>query len=626
MTDGLLDGAVDKVADRAPVDWDAIERAANSEDERKWLQCLRLLADISGVHEAYGDGDLSQDETRLVEPAADVARAAATEMWGRYRLIVKVGEGGFGGVYRAWDPQLEREVAIKILHPRIGDARLKESLLREGRALARVRHPNVVSVLGVESHDDRVGLVMEFVHGQTLEDTLKDQGPMAERDAALVGADVCRALAAVHAAGFVHRDVKARNVMRDSDGRVVLMDFGAGQQADQLKLRRTSIIGTPIYMAPEVLAGEPATICSDVYSTGVLLYRLVTGEYPVSGATIDEIRSAHMQGRRVPLKERRPELRAAFVRVIERSLASDPSKRYQEATALLEALQALTRSLGLAARGAMALTGAALAVSVVLFSGLATTGAFNRTLGRTAPFDADSWSTIFDVGWRSLLTPMLYISVMAMMIWIAGFVVRLLRLVPWIDRSSVTIERRARAVAGRLDVNDPISFAAAIVTLASLAIVAIVWAFAPLLDAVTVATISDQPASRLGPLAPGHPGYLYRICLEGLMLLLGGAMVRAWRLRADLSKRRRAVALLAIPFLLVVLMAQVPYRLLWQSNAPRVVVDGERCYVLGEAGTEALVFCPDRTPPRNRVVDVQTPGFRRLGVVENIFSPADTGR
>ena len=299
MTDALLDRTLDALADRQQVDWDAIEREANSEDDREWLECLRVIAGIGDLHADSEEipETTDDDDTREIFPG-QARTGQPSSVWGRYRLVEQVGEGGFGRVHRAWDPELEREVAIKILHPRIGDRRLKDNLLSEGRALARVRHPNVVSVLGVESHDDRVGLCMEFVRGETLEEVLQ-RGMMTARDAAVMGEDVCRALAAVHLAGFVHRDVKARNVMRDADGRVVLMDFGAGQQADQLKMPgRASMVGTPLYMAPEVLSGQPATACSDVYSVGVLLYRMTTGAYPVEGDSLEEIASAHMQGRR----------------------------------------------------------------------------------------------------------------------------------------------------------------------------------------------------------------------------------------------------------------------------------------------------------------------------------------
>ena len=161
--------------------------------------------------------------------------------------------------------------------------RLKERLLQEGRALAKIRHNNVVNVLGVEAHGDRVGLCMEFVRGKTLADIVRGQGKLSAAEAVLIGEDLCRALSAVHGAGFIHRDVKAKNVMRDDTGRIVLMDFGTGRTAEAQE-GTSDRAGTPLYMAPEVLEGGQASARSDVYSLGVLLYHLVTGEYPVQRA------------------------------------------------------------------------------------------------------------------------------------------------------------------------------------------------------------------------------------------------------------------------------------------------------------------------------------------------------
>src|SRR5436190_4651421 len=260
MPENAIEEAIHHVVDRTAVDWDALERSLNSADERRWLGCVRVLEDIANFHFADDeDGEPARGGAASAGPPATVpGRGAeattvdAVQWWGRYRLDQRVGEGAFGCVYRAWDPELEREVAVKILHKRVAEARLKQALLREGRALAKVRHPNVVSVLSVESNEDQVALCMEFVHGETLEDVLA-RGPLSAGEAMLVCQDVCRALAAMHLAGFVHQDVKARNVMREKAGRIVLMDFGAGQDLRQLAgVGRAPIAGTPLYMAPEV--------------------------------------------------------------------------------------------------------------------------------------------------------------------------------------------------------------------------------------------------------------------------------------------------------------------------------------------------------------------------------------
>src|SRR5205814_2106521 len=187
---------------------------------------LRLIGAIADVHRS-GEEAESLDRTISVD-ANHALPDDVGEPWGRYRLLQRVGSGSFGSVYRAWDPQLEREIAIKILHRHVADDELKTRLLLEARALAKVRHPNIVSVYGVETYDDHVGLCMEFVRGETLEVAMSGGHRLNAREAVGVGQDVCRALAAVHAAGFVHRDVSARNIMRDLAGRIIVMDFGSG--------------------------------------------------------------------------------------------------------------------------------------------------------------------------------------------------------------------------------------------------------------------------------------------------------------------------------------------------------------------------------------------------------------
>ena len=261
--------------------------------------------------------------------------AASVGTWGSLKLIQRVGQGSFGEVYRAFDTTLEREVALKLLLPSGQDkASEAKSLLREARALARVRHPNVVPVYGVDSHDGRVGFWSDFVHGKTLSALLAAEGPFGAREAALIGIDLCKAVGAVHAAGLFHRDIKAGNVMREAGGRILLMDFGLTHDHDSTQL----LSGTPIYMAPELLAGAPATIATDIYSLGVLLFHLLTGKYPVDGSSIREIKSAHQSGARQTLLDVRPDLPEQLAQVVEVAANPDPSKRYRSTGQMIAAL------------------------------------------------------------------------------------------------------------------------------------------------------------------------------------------------------------------------------------------------------------------------------------------------
>jgi len=207
-------------------------------------------------------------------------------------------------------------------------------------------------VHGADHLENHVGIWMELVKGHTLEELLRTRGPFGAREAALVGLDVCRALAAVHRAGLMHGDVKAHNVMREEGGRTVLMDFGSGKDLDTdlsaTRFGHADLAGTPLYLAPEVFDGQPRTKTADIYGLGVLLYHLVTQAYPVEGATVAAVKQAHRRGERAQLRDVRPDLPEAFVQIVERALAPVPQRRWPTAGAF-EA--ELARFLGARAEG-----------------------------------------------------------------------------------------------------------------------------------------------------------------------------------------------------------------------------------------------------------------------------------
>jgi eukaryotic-like serine/threonine-protein kinase len=326
--DRRLQALVAGVADGLPVDWRLAESTAESDEERSVVRQLSVLATVAGLHRAT-----EEPLTGAAEGEPATGSLPLPDRWGPLEIRELVGSGGYGTVYRAWDPRLAREVALKLLsNERAGHETFQQSVVAEGRLLARVRHQNVIAVYGADTHDGRVGFWMEFLEGQTLKQWLDEHGRMNSREATLIGIDVARALAAVHASGLVHRDVKAQNVMREAGGRTVLMDFGTGVETGHV----AGLAGTPLYMAPEVLVGEPATPASDIYSVGVLLFYLVSGEFPVSGPSIDAIREAHGNHLRRLLRDVRPDLPAAFVRVVERALSEAPRAR-PATSGLLEA-------------------------------------------------------------------------------------------------------------------------------------------------------------------------------------------------------------------------------------------------------------------------------------------------
>jgi serine/threonine-protein kinase len=326
----LLDVAT-SVSDGGLVDWEKVEREAGDEQERELIQALREISTIAEAHRSWQAFDTEEEPARPPE--------AMPTRWGHLEILEKVGEGSFGEVYRARDPQLDREVALKLLRREEKSTQGGEStVVEEGRLLARVRHPNVATVYGADQRDGRVGLWMELLHGNTLSELVREQGPFSAREAALVGIDLCQALAAVHAQGILHRDIKAQNVIRATGGRIVLMDFGIGRDLRQSSPLERSLSGTPLYLAPEVIAGEGASVRSDIYSLGVLLFYLVTGSFPVQTSSLEDLRQAHERGDVKLLRDLRPDLPEPFVRVVDGALAQDPARRYATAGALERAL------------------------------------------------------------------------------------------------------------------------------------------------------------------------------------------------------------------------------------------------------------------------------------------------
>jgi len=325
---GPLGRVARAITDGQPVDWAGL--LAAHPEHRSRLEKLRLIQSLADSQVLRILEATSED----LSPAPDGAFT-----WGPLRVIERIGEGSFGEVYRAFDPVLHRDVALKLQRTDRGPPAVAfPSHLDEARRLARVRHPNVLTVYGVEVHDDRAGMWTDFIRGETLEERIRQSGPLDLAEIGSIARDLCAALTAVHEAGIIHGDIKAANVMREGDGRIILMDFGAGSTgppslpADDVAAAdgpsMASLIGTPMVMAPELLQGEPQSIQSDIYALGVLLYRLASGRYPIEARTAEDLMERHRANAIVPLRELRPDLPDLFVRAIERALSPEPGERH----------------------------------------------------------------------------------------------------------------------------------------------------------------------------------------------------------------------------------------------------------------------------------------------------------
>lgn len=317
-----------RIADGERIDWDAeLARSPALVDEIRGLRWIEAIKRVQGDHPGRRATD-EQDEPPL----------APGDVWGRLEVIDRIGQGSAGHVFRAFDPELGREVALKILR----ENAVYRSTGTEARHLKHVDHPAVLRVLGWERHRDLAGMWTDFLDGVTLEDLLSQRGPFQIREACRVGIALCEALEAVHAAGMVHRDVKTSNVMWLADESVVLIDFGSVKVLPHGVPEKTSRIrGTPLTMAPEIMVDEPVGRTADIYSLGVLLYRLASGEWPVDARTFPELFRKIDARESVPIRERLPDCDPAFADLVDRALAWEPEGRPQSATAFREALEQL---------------------------------------------------------------------------------------------------------------------------------------------------------------------------------------------------------------------------------------------------------------------------------------------
>jgi serine/threonine-protein kinase len=251
----------------------------------------------------------------------------------RYELEELVGSGGMSSVFRATDTLLERKVALKILHEEYtNDADYVERFRREARAVAQLAHPNIVTVIDRGEQDGRQFIVFEYVDGESLKHLVDRTGPLPVEEAVELALQVARALSFAHQQGLVHRDVKPQNVLLNDDGRAKVTDFGIARSLDldvQHGLTQTgTVMGTSDYIAPEQARGERVDEQTDIYSLGVVLYELLTGEVPFPGDNFVAVAMRHINEPPPSARARRPDVPARLDAAIRRAMAKEPSGRF----------------------------------------------------------------------------------------------------------------------------------------------------------------------------------------------------------------------------------------------------------------------------------------------------------
>jgi eukaryotic-like serine/threonine-protein kinase len=266
----------------------------------------------------------------------------------RYRLVKPLGSGGMAEVYLAHDSILDRDVALKVMSTRYADdEEFVERFKREAQSAAALSHPNIVSIFDRgESEDGTYYIAMEYLPGGTLKDRILGRGALPARTAAAVALQITEALRAAHERGVVHRDIKPHNILITDSGDVKVTDFGIARAASSSTMTRTgSILGTAHYISPEQAMGEPVGPASDLYSLGIVLYEMLTGELPYDADTPLGIAMKHVNGNLRPPKELDPSIPESINAITCRLLAKDPGDRYANDAELIRDLERVASGL-----------------------------------------------------------------------------------------------------------------------------------------------------------------------------------------------------------------------------------------------------------------------------------------
>ncbi len=264
-----------------------------------------------------------------------------TTLNGRYRLEARIGAGGMSTVYCALDETLQRQVAIKLMNREVAtDSDQLERFRREARAVAQLSHPHIVGVIDAGEDEGRPYIVFEYVEGETLKDRIRRLGRLPIAEAVAYAIEIARALGVAHARHIVHRDVKPQNVLIDEEGSAKVTDFGIARTLDEEGLTVDGrVLGTTDYVSPEQALGQPVTGQSDLYSLGVVLYEMLTGEVPFKGDNQVAVAMKHVREQLPDVQTRRPEVSAGLAAVLDTATAKRQEDRYANDAELIADLE-----------------------------------------------------------------------------------------------------------------------------------------------------------------------------------------------------------------------------------------------------------------------------------------------
>jgi len=619
---------------------DGYDKATHSQ-ELQWSEDPELNKLLPTVAPATGSEPASTGETTSV--------LTIGEQYGSYRVLEELTPGGMGQVFLAEDVRMPRRVVLKSLSGKwLASGAAQQRFRREANSACVLNHGNVATLYDVVEDKGQFLLVFEYVEGRTLRRTL-GEGPVPIGLALRLAIQLTDAITYAHDQGILHCDIKPENIQVTPDNRLKVLDFGlararydtgrGGVEADRGKL-----MGTAGYMAPERLARGTLNAAGDIYCMGVVLFELLTGRHPYPERGPSQVLS--VLGTDAP----RPSTLVGGVSpdldmISERALSRDPNLRYQSARELgkdlrrvldrldtppvvaqrhVEEPQKIKRDPAFWLLAGIAAIPAVLIVLTVI--GLASVILYNSPLGRVGQFEPESplWWPIR--GLEPLLAPSFVAAVVGVVFMFVRYLGRLLT-VGTLGRRLNFLTSRVRRATERLRAT-PVGMIAPALLLIQLLIFAVsFWHFSDMFNGLD-SFINRRPPTDLSPLRPenrtAHNFFTEVMSLQ--VIVFGYIWYRVLRYR----KRRGDHEGLGVAFAgfavaaFIFLAGQVfPFRILYHNKHERVAYASQRCYLVGQSGSEALIFCPHRELPWNQVVRLDDPALKREGVVESIFAGFD---
>ena len=550
-----------------------------------------------------------------------------------------------GRVFLAEDMRLGRYVALKSLAGQwLGSPDARRRLLKEARTAAALTHPHIATLYDVLEDPRYLLLVMEYVEGRTA-GAIAAEGRIPLSQAVRLTIQICEALIYAHDRGIIHCDLKPSNVQVSPDGTAKVLDFGLAhakyERDGDSASSRGPLVGTPPYMPPERLLTGVLSVSGDIYSLGATLFEMVTGRRPFEETDFATLTGAIVGTAAPTVSSIVPESPASLDKVVARALEKYPNRRYQTASELRTDLQEVLRELdpeNVVRTASVTRPGwrysrpvlAALLVIAAIVSltliGFATSTAYSSPMGLTMSFEGESpvWWPVW--GLRSLVLPFAQISFALVVLGVASQVWRITLaafkpLQHWCQRLSAATTN----FSGWLRSIPTATLASGLLVAHVGTLTLFLWRFKEVIGSFNNFLLQSGSLDVLGP-DYADERKLYVRLLSLLMLVFGWSWYRLLKLGTQTQEQTRVTSWVA-PAVMMILtfgLMVTPYRLFFQSRGERVSYAAQSCYLVGQKGNEAKLFCPFQGTAWNKVVSLNDPALKRSGTIETIF-PATSG-